>query len=462
MFHVEQTIAFIGVASVCLGAAPSSLPPLPCPPPKPSFSLPLASDSTDIAQETALGFEFLLYGDETNARQHLTAARTIDPTSPLPLVGLALLTRDSSERTACLNLLHKEMSQAQVTPVEAFYLSAFLQLLEGKTAEAAQEFSNRAARYVRDQFSAAWAVLLWHYSNHTCDAEGNFNAGHNEALKLAESLYTSTGKEFFPACYLRAVVEESQPEISGTALEAAEYFAQQMQDSPVAQNLYAHLLYRRERYTEAADYFHRAYESARSIGNTMLQLRARLYESVALWSDKKDKKALAIRRELNSLSYTPGSIDDFNVFLTWESHTLPLRILVLREKLPTPSELRAALNTAAPLDNSPAIVSHAAQCIADTLSARIMFSTGKRAKAICMLNKAEKNFKQWEMNETEVRKTLVTLTPFKRLHSACLIAINKAKAEIYPSSSETWKDNLDKAIRQSYQDASLTPVVPRR
>lgn len=392
MFHVEQTIVLIGVASACLGAAPSSLPPLPHPLPDPSFSLPLASDSTDAAQETALGFEFLLYGDEINAHRHLTTALTIDPSSPLPLVGLALLTRDTAARSACLDRLRKEMSHAQATPVEAFYLSAFLQLIEGKTAEAAQEFSNRAARYGRDRFSAAWAVLLCHYSNHTSDAEGNFHVGHKETLERAEAFYASAGKDFIPACYLRAVVEESQPEISETALEAAGHFSRQMQGSPVAQQLYAHLLYKKGRYAEAADFFHKACESARITGNTILQLRARLYESVALWCAKEDKAALAIRRELNALGYTAGSPDERNVFLTWESHTLPLRILVLREKLPTPSELRAALNAAAPLGNREAVVSQAAQCIADTLSARIMFSTGKRTQAINLLNKAGKKF----------------------------------------------------------------------
>lgn len=462
MFYVEQIITLIGVASACLAATPSSLPPLPCPLPDPSFSLPLASDSTDAAQETALGFEFLLYGDEINAHRNLTTARTIDPSSPLPLVGLALLTHDAAERTACLEQLSKEMSHAQATPVEAFYLSAFLQLVEGKTAEAAQEFSNRADRYGRDRFSAAWAVLLCHYSNHTSDEEGNFHVTHKETLKQAEAFYASSGKEFLPACYLRAIVEESQPEISETALEAAEYFSKQMQGSPAAQQLYAHLLYKKGCYAEAANCFHKAYESARSRGNTMLQLRARLYESVALWCAKEDKAALAIRRELNAQSYTAESLDERNVFLTWESHTLPLRILVLREKLPTPSELRAALNAATPLDNREAVVSEAAQCIADTLSARIMFSAGKRTQAISLLNKAGKNFKQWEMKEREVRDTPIILTPFKRLHSACLIAINKAKAEIYPSSSDTWKDNLDKAIRQSYQDTGYAPVVPRR
>jgi len=462
MFYVEQIIAFIGVASICLGAAPSALPTQPCPAPEPSFSLPLASDSTDAAQETALGLEFLLYGDETSACRHLTAARTLDPASPLPLVGLALLAHDSSERTALLDLLRKEIEQAQATPVEAFYLSAFLKLLEGKTAEAAQEFSNRAARYTRDHFSAAWAILLSHYSHPTFDSEGNFHIEHQESLKRAESFLTSVGKEFLPACYLRAIIEESQVEISETALAAASHFAQGMPDSPVALHLYAHLLYKSGRYSEAADYFHRAYESAQRHENTMLRLRARLYESVALWSAKKDKAALAIRRELNALKYTAETLDELNVFLTWESHTLPLRILVLRDKLPTRSELKAALNAAAPQNNSHAIVAGAAQCIADTLSARILSCAGKRTQAICMLNTAENNFKQWELQETAARDSQIMLTPFKRLHSACLIAIYKAKAEIYPSSSDTWNDYLDKTIRQAYQNASLTPVIPRR
>ncbi len=462
MFYVEQISAFVGVASVCLGAAPSALPSLPCPAPEPSFSLPLASDSADAAQETALGFEFLLYGDETSACRHLTAARTLDPASLLPLVGLALLAHDPTERAAHLDQLRKEMEQAQATPVEAFYLSAFLRLLEGKTAEAAQEFSNRAIRYTRDQFSAAWAILLLHYSNPIFDREGNFHVEYQETLKLAESFFTSAGKEFLPACYLRAIAEESQPEISEKALTAASHFVEQMPDSPVALHLYAHLLYKSGRYTEAADYFHRAYESARSNENTMLQLRARLYESVALWSAKKDKAALAIRRELNAMRYTAETPDELNTFLTWESHTLPLRILVLREKLPTLSELKAALNAAAPQNNRQEIVACAAMCIADTLSARIRFRAGKRAQAIGILNTAEKNFQKWELQETEARDARIILTPFKRLRSACLIAINKAKAEIYPSSSETWEDNLNKTIRQSFQDASLPPVIPRR
>lgn len=458
---MEQIFTLLGVASVCLSATLFASTPLPCPTREASFSLPLASEYSDTSRETALGYEFLLYGDETKAQQHLSVAHSIDPSSPLPLLGLSLLSHDPARRTAHLDLLRKEMAQTQATPVEAFYCSAFLELLDGKTTKAAQEFAKRSTQYARDHFSAAWAILLLHYCNCDTDAEGNFLSEHQEALKRAEQFYDSVGKEVPPACYLRAIVEESQAEVSKTALDAACRFAEQMPNSPIAQNLYAHLLFKSGHFSDAARYFHKAYTMASHGENELLALRARLYESVALWCSKNDKEALRIRRELNALNYSAETLDEKNIFFAWESHTLPLRLLVLRETLPTLSELRAALNAATPANNKHIVIEEAARCIADTLEARIAFHSGKRSQAISILSKAEKKFQQWEHHEAKL-DSLLLLTPFKRLHSACVIAINKAKAELYASSSDTWNDNVNSSIRQSYSNSHLAPVIPQR
>lgn len=460
---MEQICAFSGVASVCLGATPALFQATPPSTGEDIFTFALATDNKEAEHETSLGLQSLLFNDVSETKHHFEAALAADPTTPLPSIGLALISTDASERTALLNTLRQNFQNIAATPAEAFYLSVFLKMTEGKIAEATREWTARADQFPRDLYSVSWAILLQHYSNTPKDAEGISTQEHSEAFRRAESFYAKYGKMNPAACYLRALIEESLPEISQEALEASAAFCDAKPDNAIALHLHAHLLYRSEHPEEAANFFHRAYLAAKNGDNEISSLRARLYESVALWSCRKNREALSIRRELNALPYNPTANGAHDIFMTWESHTLPLRILIQRETLPHPSDINAALKAAIPSDKNCQAPALAAHCIAYSLYARLAHSAGKKEQAILSLKKAEAFLKNYEKLQSEcTEKSLLLITPYKRLHTACIIAINKARGEIYPSSDDMWKDNIRFSTLHTYSDFTLPPIVPER
>lgn len=461
MFHVEHKTLLLWAVSILSGTAQLAATPV-ASSPESCLILPLATTNRESAACVASGMQELLLGDNEAAGQYFARAIDRDENpSPLAYIGLYMTQGDA----AALDALTQRLDSLPVTPPEAFYLESLLLLVQRDIDGAQEAFSARAERYRADLFSACWAVQLLHYREQGYIADGGIQPYQQQALEQASALYRRYPDNPI-VCYQRALVEENAPIVSDEALAAARRAVELLPDHPTVSHLLGHLLYKRGDYEEAARVFHSVWEMATQQQKEIVALQARLYESVALWSAGKDKEALAIRRELNAMPLTGDSSSTRNIFLIWESHTLPLRILVLRAKAPQQSEINAAVRTAIPDKNVQQDNADAYQvgvlCLQDALRARSLAAQKKKQDALAALQSAESRLCIMEKGRGEfLRKHPYLLTPWERLHDACVIAVNTARAELYPSTSETWREHVQSTSAKP-SDMQLPPCVPQQ
>lgn len=432
------------------------------------LNIPMASESEKARYETSVGMLDLLLGWDESAHLHFKTALEADSRCALAYCGVLISQRgdDHWDDEGYLQRQVEITSQIRATPVEAFYLSVFTKILSKDLVGAAEDCCTRADQYKADLFSAYWAIVLLHCIDYGYTAEGRPEHYQGIALERITDLYSKRPGD--PCvCFLRAYVEESAPVISTEALEAARKAVKLLPGHPVPEQLLGHLLYRSGSVEESIHHFHQAallaYREDIPESESTLVWKARLYEATAQWSSKRDKEALASRRRMNAISfdrekrYSGGSI-----LQHWEAATLPLRILIRREKLPTIGEISAAAEVATlhpPLEDDPIIFVR--DCLRATLYARLKGRASRITDAVRSLRIAEDAFEKFQSTRHLVReKSIDQTTPWLRAEEACIISLNIARAEIFKKTAELWTRNAQEAVRPA--DLLLPPIVPER
>lgn len=437
----------------------------------PALDLPLATVSPEVARSVEAGMIDLLLGWEESACRHFIAAIAAgaepDAESMLAHCGVIIAVPDARLKEENRAELEAKIDTIPATPVEQFYLSTFLKLISREHIGAAEDFATRAERYRADAFSAAWAIMLLHCADIGYDIKGNTNHYQKRALELAQQAYAVHPQNPL-ICYVRAYIEESAPQVSQEALQAASEALKQLPGHPMPYLLMGHLLYRSERAAEAVPYFRKAAELASMAeiepGQERLKMTALLYESTALWSSYQDEAALASRRAMNAEKVDASMLGTpVMVLRRWEANTLPLRILIRREVPPTVMEIRAAVKAATP---SPALpgddaVLVARDCLRAALYARARVKTGDSNSAQKSLVLAQEKLAEFDDTQESVfAQGAEFITPWYRALEACKIAVLVAGSEVYPDPDEFWKKVAGGAMRPGTM--LLPPPVPER
>lgn len=439
--------------------------PLPCP----ALNLPLAINDAEVKAYIESGMLDLLLGWEEHARVQFTHAiskgAATENTSLMAYCGMMLAVDKMGEKDANRLILLENLEKIPGTPVEIFYLNTFIKLIGGDVKGAAADFEERANRYKRDTFSALWACMLYHCSEIGYDVLGEPNSAQAKALQMASALYAQYPEDAL-VCYVRAYIEEGAPKVSQEALEAAHKAVEGLAGHPMPHLLYGHLLYRSERVEEAILHLHKAVELSENSEikpeHQRLQMIARLYESTALWSARKTKEALAMRRAMNAQPLNRQALDEAAVVLQrWETATLPLRILVLRVTPPDVSDIRAAAAAATPkpaLEGEDAVL-HVRDCLRAALYARARVKQNDMDSAQKSLKLAKEAFEKFEATQEDVfKRGSHYITPWYRAQEACKIAMLVANSDVFPDPDEFWK-KVAESVKQPV-NLLMPPPLP--
>ena len=444
MFHMEHFLLLL------LGVAVA---PLPCSAEffsadtRPQEMIVCGGEVTPEAQRlTNLGLEFFLCGDTSSAREAFTQADATGNTSPLNEVGKILCAESKEARAEALATLNEYIENASMTPQEEFFLKALLLFINGDTRGAAEEFLSHAEQYRNDRLARAWGILLLHYA-------ANDEATQQRVLNLASEFFTRF-PENGTAAYLRALSEEFFPKekISDEALRAA---ATATKILPAAQMLHGHLLFRAGHAHEAADVFHVI--RGRAEKNSYADFSAGLYEATALWCLGKTTASLQLRRELNAaITLKAAPHTDAERLWRWEINSLPLRVMVTRPERITYTEIHAA-KKAATGQGGDDLISYR-DCLVNLVLARYHAQKGKKGLASQFLAKAEADYQHFQEKKCAI--TPFELTLHTRACQACELGILTVRAELFQTTSETWKER--KAELEKPASLLLPPVLPER
>ena len=458
---------------------------------EPLLVLPIASSSEELKQQLTVGWQDLLMGWEESARRHFEQALQHDDRCALAHAGLLLaFPEQAQEHVRTLQQICGQDSDTLLTPAESFYLSVFLRASGRHIEGAAREMNEHADRYRADLFAALWGIQFLHCADTGYTQEGEVRPLQAEALRRAQALYRKHPSHPL-VCYLRAYLEEAAPDISPEALEAAQKAAELMPGHPMPQLLFGHLLYRSQREEEALAHFQQAAflakeesrlhseiadrdrsksdrgksEGEREHQPSALFLTATLYEATTLWSIGQDRKSLQLRRRLRAIPLPidrKESASPAATLLRWEARTLPLRVLILRKRVPTQGEIEAAFQAATPEHPSDIdFVLEERNCLRAALSARKKAGAGDMKEAVRSLQLAEEALARFDKTLDRVREVSPHwVTPWHRAREACLVALCTAKAEVYPSSADIWKENARQAVQPPV--LLLPPPVPMR
>ena len=455
MFHVEHIIIQATAAVVFSAAAVAALEnnaanqgttPLPCP----AVSLPLSAKNPEVKQLIEAGFTDLILGWEESACVHFAKAielgEATDNRHLMAYCGMMLAAPERGTKDANRMILMEHLGKVPCTPVELFYLNTFLKLMGGDVEGAAQDFDSRASKYRRDTFSALWAIMLHHCCEVGYDVLNRANKHQARALEMAEKLVQEQPQNAL-AHYVRAYIEEAAPELSEGALKAAQKAAGDIPQHPMPQLVYGHLLYRKGLVKEAVPYLQLAVKNASKSEIKEEQNRqkmiARLYESTALWSARREEEALATRRAMNAVPVNQSALSAGAVVLhRWEANTLPLRVLILRATPPTLGEIKAAFDAATPnppLPNDEAVLL-VRDCLQAALYARARVAQNNIKYAQKSLELANQAFEKFEDTRDKVfSQGPEFVTPWHRAREACRMATLAAGAAIYPDDDNFWK-----------------------
>ena len=463
MFHVEQIALFLTASALVAAAEVGSQVPVA----PPALHLALATENAEAREHMQSGMLDLLLGWDESARIHFARALDCDDMCSLAYVGLLMTEPEPVSRELRLAALSDRINDLPATPAEGFYLATFLKLLMNDHHGAAEDFCSRAQQFRADTLSACWGILLLHCEDIGYDEDGRVRPLQQRALSLAEELYRVHPQDPI-VCFVRAFVEQAAPSVSKQALEAAEKCAAALPSHPIPSHLFGHRLYRNGQPADAVPHFMAAVKSATRKDipewESSVLMTSRLYVSTAMWSAGMNKKALATRRAMTAASLDREHLHAPAVILQrWEARTLPLRVLVLNPTAPTLAFINAASKAAEikpPLPGDDPVLK-VRDCLRAALYARYYMAARKPAEAARSLKIAEQALAEFERTrEQTLDRGVHYLTPWVRALEACEVALASARAEVFKSSAETWKDLARRSIRPI--SLMLPPVIPKR
>ena len=418
----------------------------------PAVQLAMSTPDAEVQRLVNLGLKECLYGCSEGAYVHFEEALREDEHCTLAHIGMLMIHPLRSETyRRHLQQLNKCMHDAVLTPVEEWYVSTFLQYLNGDYAGAALAFKERAARYRRDNMAACWDIAL----NHRAGEQGEGIVKRADALlvRLPDSPL---------AHYLRALVEECTETPSEQALQAAEKAAQLTKRAPhpLIHQLAGHLLFRSGKAALAMPHFQAILSNSEPTSEAYQA--ARLYQ-IAIQAQSGDKKqwvqALKAARQLSTEGAAKSPAGDAETLLHWEGRSMLLRMLVLQETPPAGAAINMAAQSCNAAEGSPLKLMQ--DCLVAAIRTRSLAESGRLTSAAEQLPKAEQFFARLQREGDDLKRMGgITRICFMRAERACAAALFRARIALYKDSADIWQPHLD-ALLNTPEPRMLPPILPQ-
>lgn len=422
----------------------------------PLVRLAVIAENPEVSRHLNLGFQCCLLQYQEKALYHFKQALSADNSCLMAHVGMLMVhPSGTAEYKEHLNAINELVDQVALTPVEEWYLSAFLQYVAGDTSGAAHTFKERASIYRRDVMAGCWDVLLNH---HTAEQRGELISRANQLIVR----YPDNALAYF----CRTILDEYSPNPSDEGLQAARKAVSLLPGNPTAELLYAHLLRRSRHFKEALEHYRSSRMSAHDDlaslpeADAATYVTASLAESSAYWQTGDKLNALKHCLALSKMAQThDDGAGEGSVLMHWEARTLPLRLLVLQPAAPS----GPAINAAAKACNAPAdsALQHAQDCLVAAIRTRTLADSDRISVAAGTLSKAELHYAQLLKHVEDIKQEGgIKLTCAKRAKRACLGAIYRARIALYKDSESIWKPHLDEILAIP-EVRLLPPVLPQ-
>ena len=416
-----------------------------------AVQLALSTDNAEVQQLVNLGLKECLYGYNEGAYNYFEEALREDEHCVLAHLGMLMIhPLRSDEYRHHLQQLNASLQDATLTPVEEWYVSTFLQYLNGDYAGAAQAFKERASRYRRDNMAACWDIVL----NHQTGEQGSSIQQRAEALvaRLQDAPL---------AHFIRALLEEQAGKPSDQALIAAVNATELTRKAPhpLIHQLAGHLLCRRGKPQEALPHFKAVLSCSDPASETY---RAAQLHQIAAWIQSGDKKqwveALKSARALSTEAAKSTPATDGGILLDWEGRTMLLRMLVLQPTPPAGAAINMAAASCQAATGTP--LKLVQDCLVEAIRTRSLAESGRNATAATQLSKAEQFFARLQREGDDLkRQGGMTRTCYIRAERACAAALFRARIALYQNSTDIWYPHLD-TLLNTPEPRLLPPILP--
>lgn len=427
-----------------------------------SFSLLVSSENAEARAAVERGMSHLLTSWDEAAYIAFSRARELDPSCALASWGILLSSLGSdrhAERAEALAALREAALHQDLLPQEQAYCEALALLLGEGSASAAACMRRCSERFRRDRMLQLWEIV---FLRNGYDLAGNPRREQERALALCEDILRET-PDAHAALFLRALLEETAPNISPRAIECARRAVSLAPGHPVSRLLLGHLLARAGMWSEAVPLFQQAaelYESGRrEIGSGSDdddgQVRALLALATAQWKQGDRRASLQTRRKLKTLTINNNRLDSRRSrLLIWEVRSLPARIALSEEKHPDAGDIKACMQAAA-LPGMPKEdpARDYLNCLRHVMEARLAHSRGDPWKASTSLDRAQRSLDALLASSPGADAVYVA-----RAVEASRVAIYHTRSLLSPSTAEFWKQDADETARPP--SSLLPPVMP--
>lgn len=349
--EVEKTPA----ASVAEAAARKAPEPPPAPPKPPfptiplsgsklpgfvpqSFPLAVTASSQEVQDLVLSGYHHLLTNWDSAAAYAFQKAAALDPNCVQAQFGvyLALLSpgneREAAGKAAYEKL--KTMVKSEGLPDrERAYLEAAVALHDEGAQEAGKVFASICDRWKADLPARLFAALMLH---DRYDEQGKPSPLQEKAMSLLdEALTTNPGNHAL--LFTRALMEETAPVPSSTAVEAVKKAASLAPEHAPTRHLLGHFQFRTGQYEQAALTFQETaalYDKTRNPLNTTMAtdsgwLKAQQYRIVSLFCSGKQETAWEDARRISQLPRDDTRPQaEGSLLQEWECVSLPTRLML--------------------------------------------------------------------------------------------------------------------------------------
>lgn len=402
----------------------------------------ISSQNSEVSRAINLGLLECLLQQPERARNYFQKAEQGDSECLFAHLGILLCTQSHTPLyREHLGKLNQLLDTVVLTPVEEWYISTFLQYLNGDLKGAADAFRKRASVYRKDNMAAAWDIKL----NHLAGEEA-------QSLSKRAQEYLNRQPESTIAHYCRAILEEYAAQPSDAALQSASFAADKDTEQPAYALLAGHLNARAGKSSDALRYMQRI--SSHPV--------AQLYIPALLLSQgdtkSRQKAFLSARKAAENACKLQPETDEQKI-LYWEGHTLLLRMLVLQQNTPSRAAIQTALNISKAPENS--LLSIAQNCLVAAIQTRSLADMGRTSTAHTTLSKAEKLLNRLQHEGTQLSNlTGVDSLCYQRALKACQGAVIRARLALYTDSKDIWQPHLNQILEAAYPHC-LPPILPR-
>ncbi len=418
----------------------------------PEVSLLVTSDNTDVSRLINLGLHECLYGYHEAAYNHFSDALREDPACVLGHIGMLMIHPLKSETyRKHLKELNECLNQSILTPVEEWYVSTFLQYLNGDLVGAAAAFKERAQIYRRDNMAACWDIIL----NHAAGEQGEDI--RVRARNLSRRL-PQTPLAFYALALLEEKASKPTQESLDAILKAVELSARS--PHPYLCQLAGHLLAHSSRPKDAAAHFQTAMKHSHS--SSEIYQSARLYHICTLIQSGGESEWMQALKEAHKLSQeAPHSapVTDAETLQYWEGRTHLLRMLVLQPKPPAGAAINLASKSCNAAEGSPLKLYQ--DCLVASIRARSLAESGRVTTATTTFSQAERLYQRLQQEEYDfVQRGGLSKICFQRALRACMGAMYRAKIALYKDSVTIWQPHLNQVLNFP-EPRFLPPVLPQ-